>query len=148
MLYKVRGMEFEVRGLTRGELRKFKDEGIDLDAVVQMEDEEEREKVMDRIVLTCAPDAPLDDLTPAEAAELYFQVPKLTFIGEGEIKKYKESREDGSGAVSAAPSNAPPAEGPGFKSSEDAPKSEPTGETPSTDGTAASTGTARGDTTT
>jgi|GEM_PF-2650830 len=101
--------EIEFRGLTRGELKQLKLEGIDPSRLP--DEDEERDPHMDRIFGIAAPGLDPESLTPAEAMELVILIGRLTFLGEGELKKFAESQESGS------PDGSTPAAGAGKKGS-------------------------------
>lgn len=110
MIHEVRDMKIGVRGLTRGELKKLEEDGIDIGEISEIEDQEKRYAVMDRVLGMAAPECNPEDLTPAESMEFIIVVVRLTYLGEGEIKKFIESQktglEDASGTAAPAPKKA------------------------------------------
>lgn len=101
----VAGKKMNVRGLTRGELSLLEAEGIQPDAVAQIEAMAAREAAMDRVLSMAIPELDTTTLTPAEYMEVYAQVVQLTYLGEGALKKFAALLENGSAGAStpAAP---------------------------------------------
>lgn len=99
MKKKIRDMEFNLRGLTRGELRDLEADGIDLDNLPR--ESEKALEIIDRVLSLAAPDLDLMKLSPAECHELFLDINRMTYLGEGEIKKFAELLEKHSKAASA-----------------------------------------------
>lgn len=77
--------KIEVRGLTRGEIKKLRAEGIRLGELMDLA-EEERDEAMDKLFAIACPDVQPDDITPGEALALYEKIAALTFLSGAEVK--------------------------------------------------------------
>jgi len=87
----------EIRGLTRGELRRLKEDGVDIQKVPEIEDVFKRDEEMMKVFEMIGVDtSSFDDLTPAQTMELFVKTGQLTFLGEDTVKNLYESQENGS----------------------------------------------------
>jgi len=81
--------KMNIRGLTRGELKSLRKEGVRLGGLESL-DEEKRDKALDKIFNLACPGMNADDLTPGEALELYTRIAAQTYI-TGEERKNSAS---------------------------------------------------------
>jgi len=89
--------DIEIRGLTRGELRGLKENGIDIQKLPEIEDVFKRDEEMMKVFETIGVDtSSLDDLTPAQTMGLFVKVGQLTFLGEDTVKNLYAPQESGS----------------------------------------------------
>lgn len=94
-----------VRGLTRGEIKTLKAEGINLGKMLELEGEV-KEAAVDKVVGTVFPDLNLDALTPAEDTQLYVDILTHTFLPAEKRKNFESpvssASETGSGTAENA----------------------------------------------
>ena len=105
MQIEIGGQKIDARGLTRGELKTLRAEGIVLTEIESLP-EEEREKALDRIFSLACPGLDADSLTPGQALELYIGIIGLCYAQEDLLKKFaspprSSSPRGGSSAESA-----------------------------------------------
>lgn len=81
--------DLNVRGLTRGEIKKLRAEGILLGEIMDME-EEKRDAAIDRLFSIACPELDADDITPGEALRVYEKIAERTFLS-GEESKNSDS---------------------------------------------------------
>jgi hypothetical protein len=94
MMCEVRGLKFEVRGLTLREIKELGAGGIDLGGMMKIGGQKERYAKMCTVVGMVVPALTLEDLTPAEMVELFFKINQLTILNlpAGEFREFVESR--------------------------------------------------------
>lgn len=81
--YKIGKQEFEVRGLTRREVKRFRAEGFDFAALQPEQTEEISDKVFEAVGLDLEA---VDDLTYGEASDLFREIMRLSFLGAEDRK--------------------------------------------------------------
>ena len=74
--------EIEVRGLTRGEIKKLRKDGYPLETSAELEDLAKRDDALDALFEIASPDFDVDQLTQAEAIQLWTMIVELTYVGE------------------------------------------------------------------
>lgn len=74
-----------IRGLTRGEIRTLRKEGITLGKLTEM-DENARDAALDRLFGIACPDVDPDAITPGEALDIYTRISELTYLTGNERK--------------------------------------------------------------
>ncbi len=77
--------KIKARGLTRGEIKTMRADGIVLGELQDMK-EVHRDDALDRIFKLTCPDLDPDELTPGEAVELYVRITGLTHMTGEEVK--------------------------------------------------------------
>lgn len=77
----------EIKGLTRGEIRRLRAEGILLQEIEKLPDDK-RDDAMDRVFALACPQVDPDSLTPAEALPLYVRIVQTTYVSEDMLKKF------------------------------------------------------------
>lgn len=80
---KVGGTEIEVRGLTWGEKKALRNEGIDLG---QLDAGPDGDETVARVIQTVCGDINLDPLPSSDVYALFREIMKLTFVPEDEAK--------------------------------------------------------------
>jgi len=75
----------EIRGLTRGEIKQLKKDGVVLGKLTDME-EEARDGALDKLFKIVCPDLDPDEITPGEALELYTRITGMTYLSGDERK--------------------------------------------------------------
>jgi hypothetical protein len=83
--------KIEVKGLTRGEIKKFRKEGIVLGKLGALADEK-RDEALDKIFKAACPEFDADTLTQGEANDLYAKVVDHTYMTEADRKNLKSPR--------------------------------------------------------
>lgn len=96
----------EVRGLTRGEIKQLRKDGYPLETAAELEDLVKRDDALDKLFELASPGFDADQLTQAEAVELWTAIVEMTYVGELISGKLKEgpqssSSQKGSTAKSA-----------------------------------------------
>ena len=86
MNLQVNGKQIEARGLTRGEIKKLRKEGIVLTQIETLEDEK-RDAALDRIFGIACPGLDPDEITPGQALELFISIIGLCYGREDLVKK-------------------------------------------------------------
>ncbi|MBN2060700.1 MAG: hypothetical protein JW882_09830 [Deltaproteobacteria bacterium] len=81
--------KIEVRGLTRGEIKQLRKEGIVLGKLMEL-DEEKRDEAMDRLLGMACKDLDVDAITQGDAIDLYTRISELTYLC-GDARKNSES---------------------------------------------------------
>ena len=88
--------DIEIRGLTRGELRGLKENGIDIQKLPEIEDVFKRDEEMMKVFEMIGVDtSSFDDLTPAQTMSLFVKIGQLTFLGEDTAKNLYAPQESG-----------------------------------------------------
>ena len=81
--------KIQVKGLTRGQLRELRKQGITAGTIADM-DEDKREDALDKLFKMACPDLNADELLPMEGMALYNRIIGLTYVTD-EAKKNSES---------------------------------------------------------
>lgn len=89
MEIEIGGVKIQVRGLTRGEIKTLRQEGMSITGINKLDDEAQ-DKALDRIFTMVSPDLKADSLTPGQGLHLYTKIIELSYAGE-ELKKKSES---------------------------------------------------------
>lgn len=69
-----------VHGLTRGELKALRTEGANLETVMEIKDQDERDAAMDKILAIAAPGVDPDAITPGQATDIILAVADATYM--------------------------------------------------------------------
>ncbi len=93
--------EIEVRGLTRGEIKKLRKDGYPLETAAELEDLEKRDDALDALFKLASPDFNADLLIQHEANELWAAIVEMTYVGEIVSGKSKEEPQSSSSPKSS-----------------------------------------------
>jgi len=79
--------KIKVKGLTRGQIKELRKEGVVLAEIEKLEDEKQDE-ALDRIFeWACPEEFNADELTPGQGLELYVRIIAKTYAGDRLLKK-------------------------------------------------------------
>ncbi len=90
------GKKIIVRGLTRGELKKLAADGVDIEKIEDLENAEDQNAQIDRVLELAAPDVNPDDLTPGQCFDLLIAAGEATFLPESMAKNLPKPPAPGS----------------------------------------------------
>lgn len=77
--------KLEIRGLTRGEVKALRKDGISLGELMD-KDEAARDEAFDRILAIACPDVDPDAITPGQAVRIYEIIAEKTYLTGDEAK--------------------------------------------------------------